>query len=293
MKFQIRHTTRYKYSEPASLSQNELYLHPRDTQYQTVLGNRLVIEPKPAFTRSRSDYFGNLVDVFMVQASHRELSITAESLIGTAAPNTPAASSTPAWESVAQHLSAHPGETDLEAYQFVFPSPMISVSPALKRYGEPSFVEGAPILEAALDLTRRINEEFTYEKGATTVGTAVEALLESKKGVCQDFAHFQIGVMRAYGLAARYVSGYLETLPPPGKPKLLGADASHAWLSVFIPHSGWVDLDPTNNRIPGERHITIAWGRDYGDVTPTKGIVMGGGVHSQSILVDVLPKTDP
>ncbi len=292
MKFHIRHTTRYKYSEPASLSQNELYLHPRDTQYQKILSSRLVIEPKPAFTRTRSDFFGNLVDVFMVQASHRELSITADSLIETAVPHPPGAPSTPAWESVAEHLRAYPGEADLEAYQFVFPSPMISVSQALKRYGEPSFRAGAPILEAALDLTRRINEEFIYEKGATTIGTTMEAVLESKTGVCQDFAHFQIGVMRAYGLAVRYVSGYLETQPPPGKPKLLGADASHAWLSVYIPYRGWVDLDPTNNLIPGDRHITIAWGRDYSDVTPAKGIVMGGGVQSQSILVDVLPKTD-
>lgn len=292
MKFQIRHITKYKYSEPAALSQNELYLYTRDTHCQTLLQNRMLISPEPAYTRTRLDFFGNHVHVFAVQASHRELSITAESQIETTVPQVPEAASTPAWESVAQHVNAHAGPAELEAYQFVFPSPMISLHPELREYGETSFRKNTPILEAVLDLTRRINEEFTYEKGATTIGTSTDTILESRKGVCQDFAHLQIGVLRSLGLPARYVSGYLETLPPPGKPKMLGADASHAWLSVFIPDHGWVDVDPTNNLVPGDRHITIAWGRDYGDVTPAKGIVMGGGTHSQSIQVDVLPQTE-
>lgn len=290
MRYQVRHTTRYQYSEPASLSQNELYLFPRTTPSQSILRPRLVIRPKPAYTHSRRDYFGNHVDIFMVQASHEELAITAESLIETAAPQTPTAESTPAWEEVARRLQAHAASVDLEASEFAFPSPMIAFHPEVRRYAEPSFPAGAPILEAVLDLTRRIHAEFAYEKGATTIGTPVETVLANRKGVCQDFAHLQIGCLRALGLAARYVSGYLETLPPPGKPKLLGADASHAWLSVFVPDSGWIDVDPTNNLIPGDRHITVAWGRDYSDVTPTKGIVMGGGTHSQSIKVDVLPK---
>ena len=151
----------------------------------------------------------------------------------------------------------------------------------------PSFAPGTPVLTGALDLVRRIFTDFTYDKSATTVDTAVDQVLLDRKGVCQDFAHVAISCLRALGLAARYVSGYLETSPPPGKPRLVGADASHAWISLFVPDAGWVDLDPTNNLIAGESHITVAWGRDYGDVTPVKGVVMGGGVHSLSVTVDV------
>jgi transglutaminase-like putative cysteine protease len=142
-----------------------------------------------------------------------------------------------------------------------------------------------------MDLMARIFTEFAYDKSATTVDTTVDQVLAKRKGVCQDFAHLAIGCLRALGLAARYVSGYLETKPPPGKPKLVGADASHAWISVFVPDAGWVDLDPTNNLIAGENHITLAWGRDYGDVTPVKGVVMGGGIHTLSVLLDVAAQT--
>lgn len=287
MKYCIRHKTDYRYSEPASLSQNELLLLPRPTATQKVLDTRLDIVPLPQYMHRRTDYFGNQVQVFMVQHPHSTLTMTAASTVETARPATTEPDRTPAWETVAQQLAAPAQPAVLDACQFVFPSPLVSIGPAAAAYVRPSFAPGRPVLAGALDLIHRIYTEFTYDKSATTIDTPVELVLKERKGVCQDFAHLAISCLRALGLAARYVSGYLETLPPPGKPKLVGADASHAWISLFIPDAGWVDLDPTNNLIPGEAHITLAWGRDYGDVTPVKGVVMGGGVHTLSVTVDV------
>jgi transglutaminase-like putative cysteine protease len=287
MNYRIRHQTTYHYAEPASLSQNELLLQPRDTGIQRVIESRLTIVPEPQYLHRRTDYFGNNVHIFMVQHPHRELAITATSLVETACPLTPAPDQTAPWESVARRLAANDDPALLAPSQFVFASPLVAFSPGVRAYAQPSFPPGKPLLEGALDLIARIFREFKYDKGATTVDTSVDQVLASRKGVCQDFAHLAIGGLRSLGLAARYVSGYLETKPPQGNPKLTGADASHAWLSVLLPDTGWVDLDPTNNLIPGESHITVAWGRDYGDVTPVKGVVMGGGAHTLSVKVDV------
>jgi transglutaminase-like putative cysteine protease len=292
MKYSIVHTTAYRYSEPASLSQNELLLLPRPTATQRVLDTRLEITPQPQYLHRRIDYFGNQVQVFMVQHPHSTLTMTAASTVETARPATPEPPRTPAWEAVARQLAAPANPTALDASQFLFPSPLVTVGPEAAAYARASFAPGRPVLEGALDLIQRIYSEFTYDKSATTVDTAVEQVLQDRKGVCQDFAHLAVSCLRALGLAARYVSGYLETQPPPGKPKLVGADASHAWVSLFIPDAGWVDLDPTNNLIPGEAHITLAWGRDYGDVTPVKGVVMGGGVHTLSVTVDVAAQVE-
>ena len=222
-----------------------------------------------------------------VQHPHRELTITATNTVETAPPVVPAPDQTPPWETVARQLAALPASVLLEPYQFVFASPLIAITPDTRAYAQSSFPQGRPLLAGALDLIARIFTDFTYDKGATTVDTSVDQVLASRKGVCQDFAHLAIGCLRSLGLAARYVSGYLETKPPQGKPKLIGADASHAWLSLFIPDTGWVDLDPTNNLMPGESYTTVSWGRDYGDVTPVKGVVMGGGAHTLSVKVDV------
>ena len=194
---------------------------------------------------------------------------------------------TPPWETVVRKLAARDRPRELEALRYVFASPLITVGPAAGEYARSSFAPGTPVLAGAVDLMGRIFTEFKYDKSATTVDTSVEQVLANRSGVCQDFAHAAVSCLRAMGLAARYVSGYLKTLPPPGKPRLVGADASHAWISLYVPDAGWVDLDPTNNLIPGETHITLAWGRDYGDVTPVKGVVMGGGVHTLSVEVDV------
>jgi len=287
MKYRIVHKTAYRYSEPASLSQNELFLHPRETVTQHVVNSQLNIVPEPQYRHRRTDYFGNIVDVFMVQHPHNELAMTAASVVDVALPVIPAPESTPAWEDVALNLAEHLQPAALDAYQFVFASPLITVLPDARDFSQRAFPPRTPVLMGALDLIGRIFTEFTYDKSATTVDTTVAQVLAERKGVCQDFAHVAISCLRSLGLAARYVSGYLETQPPPGKPRLVGADASHAWVSLYVPDAGWVDLDPTNNVTAGEHHVTIAWGRDYGDVTPVKGVVMGGGRHNLSVMVDV------
>jgi transglutaminase-like putative cysteine protease len=195
---------------------------------------------------------------------------------------------TPPWEQVKETVWQYQTLEELEAFQFVFASPMIPVEERFAEWAKESFQPGVPVLQAALALTNRIYTEFTYDPQATTTTTSVQTAFDIKQGVCQDFAHIEIACLRSIGLSARYVSGYLHTLPPPGKPKLIGADASHAWLALYIPGVGWVDLDPTNNLIPGDQHLTLAWGRDYSDVTPVKGTVLGGGQHQLDVSVDVL-----
>jgi transglutaminase-like putative cysteine protease len=287
MKHRVTHQTIYRYSEPASLSQNELLLQPRQTDTQQVLQSQLTIVPEPQYLQQRTDYFGNTTHVFMVQHSHNELAMTATSVVETSPPLTPRPEKTPAWEEVVRRLADHNQAAELDAYQFVFASPFITISPDAMAYARPSFPPRTPLLLGAIDLIRRIFDEFSYDKTATTVDTSVDQVLANRKGVCQDFAHLAVSCLRSLGLAARYVSGYLKTSPPPGKPKLIGADASHAWIALFVPDKGWVDLDPTNNLMPSETHIVLAWGRDYGDVSPVKGVVMGGGKHTLSVLVDV------
>ncbi len=287
MKYAITHTTGYKYSEPASLSQNELFLYPRETAQQQVLQSSLSILPEPQYRHRRIDFFGNTVDVFMVQHPHDELVVKASSVVQTSVQATPERSATAPWEEVANRLASHGQPADFNAFPFLFASPLISVDPQTLSYAGVSFTPGRPVLAAALDLMQRIYNEFSYDKTASTIDTTVEQILQNRKGVCQDFAHLTISCLRSLGLAARYVSGYLETIPTPGKPKLIGSDASHAWVSIFIPDFGWVDFDPTNNLVVGESHITLAWGRDYGDVAPVKGVVMGGGTHRLTVNVDV------
>ncbi len=287
MKYRVTHNTGYKYSAPASLSQNELFLFPRKTATQEVLEISLQLDPVPQYLHSRTDYFGNSAHVFMVHHPHCELTVSATSLVETGKPYVPEPNSTQPWEAVVQRLIDHKEYDELEAYQFTFESPLITLGHSSLVYITSSFPPGMPVLAGASDLVRRIYTEFSYDKTASNVETTVEQALASRKGVCQDFAHVAISCLRTLGLAARYVSGYLETIPPPGKPKLVGADASHAWISLFVPDHGWVDLDPTNNLFANETYVTVAWGRDYGDVAPVKGVVMGGGVHKLSVMVDV------
>jgi transglutaminase-like putative cysteine protease len=287
MRYKITHTTGYNYSAPASLSQNELFLRPRSTAFQTVNESIIAIKPDPQYRHRRTDYFGNTVDVFMIQHPHNKLDVTATSIVETSQPVIPVYENTLVWEEVARRLAVRNQQSDLEASQFVFASPMITISAGALSYAKPSFIPGKPILACAAHLMHRIFTEYLYDKSACNVDTPVELILANRKGVCQDFAHLAISCLRSLGLAARYVSGYLETIPPPGKPKVFGADASHAWVSIYIPDVGWVDFDPTNDQMANERYITLAWGRDYGDIAPVKGVVMGGGTHRLSVLVDV------
>ncbi len=291
MKYTISHTTTYRYADAASLSHNELYLTPRNTPFQQCTNNKIQLTPSPSAFSQRKDYYGNTVTSTTIQIPHTTLAVAAVSELILTPPRTISPEKTPPWDQV-KTLIWHPQKNpaileDLEAFQFLFPSPMIPVDELFAEWAKDLFLPGRPILEAALALTAKIYTEFAYDPQATTSTTSVETAFDIKRGVCQDFAHVEIACLRSLGLPARYVSGYLHTLPPPGKPKLVGTDASHAWLAIYIPGTGWVDLDPTNNVIPTDQHLTLTWGRDYSDVTPVKGTVLGGGQHQLSVAVDV------
>jgi transglutaminase-like putative cysteine protease len=292
MKYKVTHTTIYDYSDAVPVCHNEIRLWPRDHRRQTCLTHRLRIRPEPAHTDHRSDYFGNHAGQFAIEQPHNRLTVTAVSQVQVMPPEVPAPSTTPPWEDIRDRFAIGQPPWWLEARQYVLDSPHIHATAALRQLAEPSFTPGRPWLEAVLDLTRRINAEFKYDSMATAVNTPLETVLRIRRGVCQDFAHLQIGCLRSMGLPARYVSGYLLTQPAPGQPRLVGADASHAWISAFSPEAGWIDFDPTNNVIPGVGHVTLAWGRDYGDVCPIKGVVVGGGQHRMRVAVDVVPIPD-
>ncbi|MBF0628400.1 MAG: transglutaminase family protein [Magnetococcales bacterium] len=287
MAYRVRHLTRYQFSEPVSLSHNLAWLQPRHTSAQTLADFRWEIEPVPAILFSRQDAHGNPVHYFEILEPHRTLSITCVSQVEVMPPLPLFAGVSLSWEEVRDALVAAP-EHFLER-QFLLDSPLVRRSTALAQYAAPSFPPQRPLLDGVMDLMHRIHADFAYRPRATTIATPLREILEKRQGVCQDFAHVAIGALRSLGLAARYVSGYLETLPPPGRPRLVGADASHAWFAAWCPSLGWVEFDPTNNVIPADRHITLAWGRDYGDVPPLKGVVLGGGRNPLlEVSVDVL-----
>jgi transglutaminase-like putative cysteine protease len=285
--YRVIHTTTYEYTEPVSLCQNVAHLTPREGPGQTCLESSLAIHPLPAVVVERVDYFGNPSTFFAVQEPHRELKMTAVHRVEVVPRLQPDPSVTPQWEQVRDLLKIDRSRDVLDASQFVCDSRYIKAAPELAEYAMTSFGEGRRILDAALDLTARIHADFEYDPQSTTVATALSEVFAQRCGVCQDFAHLQIACLRSIGLAARYVSGYLSTEPPPGCVPLIGADATHAWLSIFCPGLGWIDLDPTNNQIPAEGHILLAWGRDYDDVSPVKGVVLGGGHHSVDVAVQV------
>jgi transglutaminase-like putative cysteine protease len=237
----------------------------------------------------RIDFFGNTATFATIEETHRELSVTAINVAEVAPVSPPPADQTPPWESVRDQLQSDRSPEVVAASQFVFDSPYVPVSDALASYAAPSFLAGRPILGAVLDLTRRIHAEFRYDTTATTIATPIKEVLAERHGVCQDFAHLQIGCLRSLGLAARYVSGYLVNTPPQGRPRLVGDEASHAWISFFCPGSGWIDVDPTNNQVPHDHHIILAWGRDYHDVSPIKGVILGGGNHTVKVTVEITP----
>ena len=292
MIYELTHSTAYEYLNPVSLSHHTLRLHPRGLPRQRCLRNALEIQPAAALTHSHLDYFGNEVTFVTVEGSHKNLLITSRSRVEVEAAATPKPEETPAWESVRESCQAPDSDDAWEALEFTFPSPRIMSQPVFAEYAIPSFTAGRPVLEAVLDLTGRIHTDFKFDSKATTVATPLEEVVKNRRGVCQDFAHFEIACLRAMGIPARYVSGYLETDPPPGKPRLAGADASHAWVSFFCPGTGWIDVDPTNNLLPSTRHLTLAWGRDYSDVSPIRGVILGSGDHALKVAVDVIPVVD-
>ena len=288
MRYRVRHTTTYAYANAVAVCHNELHLCPRQCRHQTCSFHELLLFPEALVVSRSVDYFGNPVTFFTLQEAHRALTMTANSIVEVTPLEVPPLAASAAWEDVRDDLRRDRSAAGLAAYQFVFDSPYVVASPELLAYAAASFTPRRPLLEAVWDLTGRIRAEFTYDPGATVVNTPLSDVLRHRRGVCQDFAHLQIGCLRARGLAVRYVSGYLVTQSAGASP-LVGAEASHAWLSVYCPGPGWVDVDPTNNMWPSDRHITVAIGRDYGDVSPIKGVFLGGGDHTMDVAVDVMP----
>jgi transglutaminase-like putative cysteine protease len=289
MNYHVTHRTTYRYEEPVSTSYHALRLTPRTLVHQKCYWSKLAMDPSPAFSSDSSDYFGNAVVLFTLQEPHEELTVEATSKVEVLARALPEPGATPAWEQIADLAASHTVPEALDACQFNFESSQVRCSKEFADYARVSFGAGKPLLAGALDLTERIHRDFKYDKTATKVTTPVEKVFEERRGVCHDFAHLQIACLRSIGLAARYVSGYLQTIAPTNRERLIGADASHAWVSVNCPGSGWNDLDPTNNMVPSTSHITLAWGRDYNDVSPIRGVIQGGGQHELTVSVDVTP----
>jgi transglutaminase-like putative cysteine protease len=290
MKLKIVHRTRYVYGEPVTTSHHEARLTPRDSPNQRTLSHEILVRPVPESRRRRFDYFGNRAVHFSLSEPHRELEVLAESVVEMKPLREPSLDASPAWERVRDRLRGDRRRDALDAYEMTLESEHVPALPALFAYAAPSFTPGRPVLAAARHLMSRIHRDFSYDPRATDVSTPLSEVLQQRRGVCQDFAHLAIGCMRSHGLAARYVSGYLVTHPPPGAPRLVGADASHAWFAAFVPEYGWVDFDPTNDVLPSSEHVTMALGRDFADVTPIRGVILGGVQHRLDVAVDVVPQ---
>ncbi len=287
MKYKIKHSTRYKYALPVSNCYNLAYMLPRSTLNQLVENIDIQISPNASMRNTRQDYFGNSFLQFTIEKDHQELDLTITSQISTQEPQSNINLDFGNPCTYVKYLQQNSREWQcLQAREFMLNSPMVQQHAELADYAAPSFSDDRPFLSAVLDLTQRIYRDFTYDPQFSDVATPLADVLKHKRGVCQDFAHLAIGCMRSLGYPARYVSGYLETIPPPGQEKLVGADATHAWFAVYSPGEGWYDFDPTNNTLTNEQHLTTAWGRDYSDVSPLKGVIFGGG-HSPQLMVSV------
>jgi transglutaminase-like putative cysteine protease len=288
MNYAVTHVTRYAYSDPVTVCHNRICLRPRETDRQRVLRFELTVVPEPAAFNSYVDGDGNHLVSFEISTSHQAMTIRACSEVRVQTAAWPDPSATPPWEQARRVTGVNGAAHDLAVVPFCFASPFVPLEDVLGEYAAESFPPGVPLLQGLLHLMDRMHRDFTFDPKATEVSTKVLESFAARRGVCQDFAHILCGCLRSLGIPTRYVSGYLETKPPPGKLKLAGADASHAWISVFCPGFGWIDLDPTNNVLPGNSYVTIGWGRDYGDVSPVKGVVRGGGGHTLTVAVDVV-----
>jgi transglutaminase-like putative cysteine protease len=286
--YRVRHATLYRYGQSVSLSHHLAHLLPRNTPTQWVSAYRLDITPPPAGRREDVDYFGNPFVYFAYETPHAEMTVETELQVTLAERPPVDPYATPDWQILAARLQA-PQAADIEASEFRFDSALIAADPAFAEFARPSFPAGRPVLAAGIDLMSRIHAEFTFDATATDIATPLDEVMRERRGVCQDFAHLFIAAVRSLGLAARYVSGYIRTAPPPGQARLQGADASHAWASLYCAEAGWVDLDPTNDLIVGQDHVTLAWGRDFDDVSPLRGVLTGGSHQSLKVAVDVEP----
>jgi len=290
MTYRVRHRTAYRYEADVAHSYGQLRLQPRDFTQQRCLATEVIVEPPAADYHEWTDFFGNRVAYFTVEVPHRALTVTAVSTVEVdeRGDGLMLFCEEP-WEQARDALHEHRDPETTEAAAFVLDSPLVHASPLFADYARPSFTPGRQLVEAVAEVASRIHGDFAFKPGSTSVTTTLEEVFEQREGVCQDFAHLAIACFRSLGLAARYVSGYLETDPPPGAPKLQGRDVSHAWASVYVPSAGWVGIDPTNDRFVGSRYITTAWGRDYSDVAPVSGVIYtNGGTASLKVEVDVV-----
>lgn len=287
MAYRITHTTEYQYASAVSGSHNMAHLLPVSYRRQRCLDSDLEIDPSPRALRHFRDYYGNTSTYFDLAHSHQRMRVTVISRVEMIAP--PAPLDTRPWERVTADVLQANDERSLLAREFMLASPYLSFLPEAQAYVKESFIPQRRFADAALHLMARIHTDFIYQPGVTTIATPLLQVLASRTGVCQDFAHLMIVCLRCMGIPACYISGYIETVPPPGQLRLVGADATHAWLSAYSPATGWMEFDPTNNVVPGLRHIRLAKGRDYGDVAPLKGVLYGGGEHQLSVSVDVCP----
>jgi transglutaminase-like putative cysteine protease len=288
--YRVTHRTEYRYAREVVPSYSQLHLIPRELPGQRLRSANVTIDPRPEYFREGIDYFGNRVAYAAIQQPHRKLSVTADSLVEIAnRPNEPSLLGQRAWEVVRDEAQTAQGDERLEAAQFALGSPLVRGSAEFADYALASFTPQRPLLDAITELSSRIHGDFTYKPGSTTVNTPVTEVFAKRRGVCQDFAHLGIACLRAIGLPARYVSGYLETDPPAGRPKLKGADVSHAWLSVLLGQADWLEIDPTNDQLVNDRYIVTAYGRDYSDVPPLKGVIhTHGKTRSLKVTVDVV-----
>lgn len=288
MTYKIVHKTTYKYKSSVSFGDHVACLTPRNLPHHRCLRNEILISPE-ATCRKRRDYFGNQLCFFTVEEPHHDLVVEAHSEVNILPHSKASLDSSRPWEEVAHSVPSVRTAEGLDAYQFVFESPRIRPSQDFALYACVSFRPGRPFAEALLDLTARIHKDFKFDTKATSVRTPAEDVLRTRRGVCQDFAHLQIACLRSLRLPARYVSGYLRTFPLPGRPRLVGADVSHAWVSAYSAETGWIDVDPTNNVVPSYNHVILGWGRDYSDVSPLRGLILGGRNHTLKVSVDVEP----
>ncbi|MBX2842353.1 MAG: transglutaminase family protein [Flammeovirgaceae bacterium] len=287
MKFQVTHKTIYQYGGVVNLCFNEARMIPRNLPNQDCLKYELSVEPHPLDYDERIDFFGNKTAYFSIQEPHKELKVITKSEVEIRPYQLVNLNGSPTCSEIRKLFATSKDAAIIDAKQYVFASPLINPFHEIREYAEISFWDDRPILEAAFELTQRIFKDFKFVPGFTSITTPLHEVAKHKKGVCQDYAQFAIACVRSMGLAARYVSGYIETLPPEGEEKLEGVDASHAWLSVFSPGFGWLDFDPTNNQIPKEQHVTVAYGRDYLDITPFKGVIYSSGKHKMKVEVDM------
>jgi transglutaminase-like putative cysteine protease len=288
MRFHLSHRTEYVYETDVSVSHHLLRLTPFNHGRQRCLEHQLFFDPQPKSVHSHLDYYGNESVFVTLEGVHRRWRITADSVVECWPANHPAPADTPPCEQIAGLLAASALADDRAAVEFLHASPLIACRKEYAEYAQVSCAPGRPVLEAASELTRRVFTDFQFDPKATHVATPVDQVFRERRGVCQDFAQLQIACLRSAGIPALYVSGYLETQPPPGQPKLVGADASHAWVAFYCPGHGWIELDPTNNVLPSDRHVSVARGRDFGDVSPVRGVIVGGGNHILNVSVDVL-----